>query len=168
MGRKAKYSEAMKSRAIELRGRGMVTADIRATLMREFGDSPNSTWINDVTRGVPAAKVDIETAISRAKELTEQVEQSDLDSTDISDEALRSQLKAIGELQKRLADNPTALSQLSGALVRTVQQIDKRTPPPPVEKEEEPDWQAAAESCRNKLREALAKRIEAKNAPKPV
>lgn len=162
MGRKAKYSEAVKTRAIELRGRGMVTADIRATLLKEFGTAgtPNGTWINDATRGVPVVRVDRATVEVRAREILERVEHQDEDAIGLSDEALAAQLRSLMALQTRLADNPTALSQLSGAMVRTVQAIDKRTPPPPPEKETPPDWIQAAEECRNKLRAELQKMLD--------
>ena len=162
MGRKAKYSDAVRARAIELRGRGMVTADIRAALAREFGaaNAPNGTWINEATRSVSVAKVDIVTAESRAKELVAQVNHQDDGATGLSDDALRAQLQALMNLQVRLADSPTALSQLSGAIVRTVQAIDKRTPPPPPAKEIPPDWDMAAEECRAKMRAELQKMID--------
>ena len=166
MGRKAKYSEAVKDRAIELRGRGMVTADIRAAIAREFGaeNAPNGTWINEVTRGVSVAKIDVVTAESRAKELIAQVEHQDDSATGLSDDALQSQLQALMNLQARLADSPTALSQLSGAIVRTVQAIDKRTPPEPPAKETPPDWVQAADDCKAKLRAELQKLVDkAKN-----
>lgn len=162
MGRKAKYSEAVKARAIELRGRGMVTADIRETLKREFGaeNTPNGTWINDNTRGVSAARVDRATAEDRAREILAQVEHQDDGATGLNDDALRSQLRSLMALQNRLADNPTALSQLSGAIVRTVQAIDKRTPPPPPEKETPPDWIQAAEECKAILLDELQRMLD--------
>lgn len=162
MGRKAKYSEAVKARAIELRGRGMATADIRAALARELGaeNAPNGTWINEATRGVSVAKIDIVTAEIRAKELVAQVNHQDDGATGLSDDALQSQLQALMSLQARLADSPTALSQLSGAIVRTVQAIDKRTPPEPPAKETPPDWVQAADDCKAKLRAELQKMID--------
>ena len=162
MGRKAKYSEAVKARAIELRGRGLVTSDIRAAIAREFGaaNTPNGTWINEATRGVSVAKVDIVTAESRAKELVAQVNHQDDSATGLNDDALRAQLQALMNLQSRLADSPTALAQLSGAIVRTVQAIDKRTPPEPPAKETPPDWVQAADDCKAKMRAELQKMID--------
>lgn len=160
MGRKQQFGDDVRKRAIELRGRGMVTADIIVTLKNEHGVSPGPNWVNEATRGVSSLKVDVATATARAAEMVAQVESQDPDSKDVSDDALRAQLKALGELQLALFDNPSALSQLSGAVVRTVQAIDKRTPPPPPAKEEDPDWVQAAEMCKQKLRSELQKMID--------
>ena len=163
MGRKAKYSEAVKARAIELRGRGMVTADIRETLKREFGaeNTPNGTWINDTTRGVQSAKPAPRAANGRAAELLALVdEQSESGAADCDTDMLRTQARELVALRQELKDNPSAVAQLSRALIATMTLIDKRTPPPPPPKEVDPEWVQAAEECRNKLRAELQKMLD--------
>lgn len=161
MGRKAKYSDEVRTRAIELRRRGMVTGDIRAVLTREFGadNTPNGTWINDATRGVVAQQKP--TADARVAQMMAVVDtQSATDGGDCDTETLRKQAKELERLRTELKDNPSAVAQLSRALIATMTLIDKRTPPPPPPKEIDPEWTRAAEECRNKLRSELQKLID--------
>ena len=161
MGRKAKYSDEIRTRAIELRGRGMVTGDIRAVLAREFGASntPNGTWINDATRGVVVKQK--HTADARVAQMMAVVDtQSETDGGDCDTETLRKQAKELERLRTELKDNPSAVAQLSRALIATMTLIDKRTPPPPPPKEIDPEWTQAAEECRNKLRSELQKLLD--------
>ena len=161
MGRKAKYSDEVRARAIELRGRGMVTGDIRAVLAREFGadNTPNGTWINDATRGVVVKQRP--TADARVTQMMAVVDtQSATDGGDCDTETLRKQAKELERLRTELKDNPSAVAQLSRALIATMTLIDKRTPPPPPAKEIDPEWTQAAEECRNKLRSELQKLLD--------
>ncbi len=157
MGRKAKFGDDIRKRAIELRGKGFTLTDIRDALKRENGEAPALMWVQRAVKDVAAPKA---TAEKRADELVAIVDEQEIDGVDINTEMLRQQARELVALRQELKDNPSAVAQLSRALIATMQLIDKRTPPPPPPKEENPDWIAAAESCKQKLREKLQKMID--------
>lgn len=162
MGRKATFDDSVRQRAIVLRERGFTLADIRDTLRRELGNGPELMWIQRATKHVKAGNADRrEIAERRAKDVVALVdEQSESGAADCDTDMLRTQARELVALRQELKDNPSAVAQLSRALIATMTLIDKRTPPPPPPKEVDPEWVQAAEECRNKLRAELQKMLD--------
>jgi DNA-binding transcriptional MerR regulator len=165
MGRKAIFDDSVRQRAIVLRERGFTLTDIRDTLRKELGSGPELMWIQRATKCVDVGKVERASAERRARDAVAIAEsQAESDGADCDTEMLRTQARELVSLRQELKDNPSAVSQLSRALLATMALIDKRTPPPPPAKEIPPDWDRAAEECRAKMRAELQKLVDkAKN-----
>ena len=161
MGRKATFDDSVRQRAIVLRERGFTLTDIRDTLRKELGNGPELMWIQRATKHVKSGVNKRETAERRAKDVVALVDEQEMTgATDCDTDMLRTQARELVALRQELKDNPSAVAQLSRALIATMTLIDKRTPPPPPPKEVDPEWTQAAEECRNKLRTELQKMLD--------
>lgn len=164
MGRKPTFDDSVRQRAIVLRERGFTLSDIRDTLRKELGNAPELMWIQRATKCVDVGKAERASAERRAREAVAIAEsQAETNGADCDTEMLRTQARELVSLRQELKDNPSAVAQLSRALLATMALIDKRTPPEPPKKEDPPDWERAAEECRVKMRAELQKLIDNKD-----
>ncbi len=156
MARSPRIPPVVKGRVLELRRTGRIVTEIQSVLAAE-GHKVSVGWIHNVLSEPPKASPPAVVAPPPSK--------PDAESVDL-EEALPLLARSVAAIESlaasaRAAGTPALELQAQRALTGAIALMAKLKPPPVQDHNQHPDMVAAAEKCKEKLRDLVARAVRA-------